>query len=196
MPAASYGHAQIPLSEVAEVMDPHLPRNPGYHVSDLIAEMDVIGKVKRARGRDDDEESGLMSLGRIWEVAARQWLDQYSRGLGLVFTPSVKLEKDGIIGNLDGTIGSELGTVAVAEIKLTTTKDPSPESKWKWITQVRSYCYMDPHQPLCAWFLVLQIPRTGSPDAVFNFYTHTFTYQELAENWQMLLNMRDYLRDR
>lgn len=201
MTSASYGYSKIPLSEVAALVDPPMYRDPGFHVSELIAKVEEMSSSKR-RYDDDEEESGLMSMGKIWEAVMRHWMAQYCSNMGLHFQPSVKVQMDEIFGNLDGVVelvvdGMIMQVMAVVESKFTTTKDARPESKWKWLSQGKAYCHMlGEDNPLCVWYPVLQIPKSGPPDAVFHLFTHTFKEHETAENWQMLLNMKQYLEGR
>ncbi len=189
----------IPLSDIASQFDPHLPRTPGYHVTDLIRAQERMVKGKAIEEEGEFVENGLMSWGRIWEASARPWLVEYCWALGFHFLPSQERVVDGLIGNLDGTTISRNSnyrneqTFAVIETKAT-TGNPDPHTKPNWIAQVKAYCYME--NTTLAWFLVLHAPRGGAPD--YRCYLHQvqFTKEELSEHWQSLQGTRDYLEAR
>jgi len=127
----------------------------------------------------------------MWEAAVRPWCKAAVWNMGLSFISSREMEKDGIIANLDGELITISGTVAIVEMKATTTSDTNPLLKPNWMCQTKAYCHMVGVNQV--WFIVLHMPRRGAPEA--RVYQHIVTFEgwELAENWNMLMSTKEYL---
>lgn len=190
------------LSDIVDAFDPPQIRKPGWHVTDLKKAADAIAKgqqVPQGGWKFEGDTTGLMSWGRMWEGAVREWCDIHADNLGLIFEHSIEIEQDGIIANLDGQlihgdIRGDIRPVAIVEMKATTTTDHNPLNKPNWLCQTKAYCHMIGVQQV--WFLVLNMPRRAAPSA--SVYQHIIDFEpwELEENWNMLISTKEYLISR
>jgi len=195
------------LSTIVDAFDPPQIRKPGWHVTDLKKAADAIAKgqkIPQGGWPFEGDTSGLMSWGRMWEGAVRDWIwKQAHTQFKLDFKHSCEIEQDEIIANLDGKLntysqGVPISTpamdVAVVEMKATTTNDTNPLTKPNWMCQTKAYCHMIGVTQV--WFIVLHMPRKAAPTA--NVYQHIVTFEdwEIAENWQMLISTKEYLESR
>jgi len=202
------------LSTIVDAFDPPQVRKPGWHVTDLKKAADAIAKgieVPNGGWLFEGDTSGLMSWGRMWEGAVREWVSIRAGDMGLSFWApepgSPGIETEDIIANLDGELiafnhppdlaASGIGlttSVAVVEMKATTTADTNPLTKPNWMCQTKAYCHMIGVTQV--WFIVLHMPRRGAPEA--RVYQHIVTFEpwEIAENWQMLISTKEYLESR
>jgi len=75
------------------------------------------------------------------------------------------------------------------ETKSRWTDSGDPRDNFRWMAQVKAYCFMS----MCtrAWMPVLYLPRRGPPNAEFVLHKLEFLPHELAENWQMLIGARN-----
>jgi len=187
-------HITIPLSEIVDPLDPPQDRKPGYHVTDLMYAARTLadGKQVVKKGPIVDN-TGMMSLGRLWEAACRPWTEAYCKRLGLEYQHSVERIEDGILANLDGVAVNGGGrTAAVIEAKCTTSvKNADPTQNWYWMQQVKAYCYIEGVNQV--WFTLLYLPRAAAPMALSGVHVVTFNQTEIGETWQMLVNTRDHL---
>ena len=101
------------------------------------------------------------------------------------------LEKDGVIGSLDGAAYSGPNPVAVIETKL---RFSSPfldiRDNRRYMLQDKAYCYLLGCSE--AWMPILHV-QSRPPSAEYKWYRISFTQMELEENWRMLMNMKEEL---
>ena len=167
---------------LAELLAPPSPRDESkHHVSSLIST--VLGTTF-SEDRED-WANNIMAFGRIWEEAVmRPMVEQETTA----FTPNVTVERDGIIGTLDGIAHNETDSF-VWECKTRFRPYHEPEEYSRWMYQVKAYCYMTGIHK--AWLTVLHVSGRP-PNTQLVWHELSFTPEELQENWQMLLNARDY----
>ncbi len=189
----------FPLSEAIDLIDAPQDRLAGYHVTDLIRASLLIssGKVVEKRGPLVDD-TGMMSLGRMWEAVIRPYSKVYCERLGLEYqgpepdNDMLRRERDGILANLDGLALKDGRSIAIIEAKLTTSKNNSvPTNYYNWMAQVKAYCYMEGVRQ--AWFPLCFLPRSGAPMAITKMWLIGFEQHEVDENWQALLSTKEYL---
>jgi len=189
----------FPLSDAIDLIDPPQVRLPGYHVTDLIRAAITIsrGDTPKKSGPLVDD-TGMMSLGRMWEAVVRPYSRVHCERLGLEYqgpepdNDMLRRERDGILANLDGLALKNGKSVAVIEAKLTTSaKNSNPTSYYNWMAQVKAYCYMEGVRQ--AWFPLCYLPRSGAPMVVTKVWLVSFEQHEVDENWQMLVNTKEYL---
>ena len=173
------------IEGLADLLAPSNPRDETKpHVSSLIAK--ILGD------KDNDRPQNvinIMSLGRIWEEAVMRPAVEAEC---VIFTPNVSIERDGIIGTLDGVAHTDTDSY-VWECKTRWTRYHAPEEHPRWLYQVKAYCYMMRMNK--AWLTVLHL-STRPPNAESYWHELEFTDQQLAENWQMIVNARDYNPER
>jgi len=189
----------FPLSDAIDLIDAPQDRLPGYHVTDLIRAAITLSKGDTPRKSGPlVDDTGMMSLGRMWEAVIRPYCKMYCEGLGLVYQapePSndmLRAERDGILANLDGLALNTDTPIAVIEAKLTTSKNNSdPTQYYNWMAQGKAYCHMMGVRQ--AWFPLCYLPRSGPPMAITKVWLISFEQHEIEENWQMLRNTKEYL---
>lgn len=183
----------IPLSTVADLLDPPLPRDETLpHVTGLLRLGQQILRGKNGDSTPSTHDRDLMAMGRIWEAVVRPDIHRRAAELGMQFQPQVILRADNIIGSLDGLIEivSPSGPIslAVVECKLRFARIDDPRGS-NWMDQVRAYCHMA--GVVTAWMPVLYLPR-GEPGAEYRLHKLNFTQQEIGETWEMLRNLKRY----
>jgi len=154
-------------------------RKPGHHVSSLITDiMDKTGMFKPTP--IDDMAKLRMMMGFVWEDIIGDYLSIRANEIN-----QLPLCMDGIYGtpdalNLDEN--QEEGGLLL-EFKATwKSEDKAIRDSWRWMTQIKSYLYMLGMTKAKLRILhVNYYPRTRT-------YMLDFTWQEVAETWQMLLN--------
>lgn len=189
---------KYPLGDIADILDKPRPRTKGWHITDLQKAADYISRgkdVPNGGWGDIEDTQGLMALGRIWEASVRKWIDQrLALPMGLHLASSREIPLDGILATPDGEIKHMGTTVAVVEMKATTTRSHSPGDKLNWLGQVKAYCHM--LNVTQVWFVVLHMPRNAAPEASVYWHILNFKKQEIDENWKMLSGTRDYLENK
>lgn len=184
---------QIPLMEVAEVLDPSQPRSEGNHITELIQ---LHNKAAGKRYYDDSsspspEVLDIMAFGRIWEWALRGYLTHKAPEWGfdgIIF--SFETERDGIYGSLDGLfVGQDNAVVDETKARFTGPNDNFPLGHHQYPMQIKSYCKMVGTTRACMPVLHVE---SKPPRAQFYVYWIEFSQLEIDENWQLLLNRRDY----
>ena len=138
---------------------------------------------------DSPAPEGIMAMGRIWEIAAQQVMDEYARENGGGFLYDVKMEKDGIICSLDGMLFLPEWT-AVVEMKLKFQKAAKPWDKPDWLLQTKGYCAASGCQRVV--FPILNL-LSNPPRAIATLTGIEYSQLEIDETWQMLLNTKAYL---
>lgn len=170
------------IEGVADRLAPSSPRdNTKAHVSELIS--------KVLEETYDEERpqwaNNIMSFGRIWEEAVmRPILEQEAE----VFAPNVTLERDGIIGTMDGICYTNNESF-VWECKTRFRPLHPPRDYDRWMFQVKAYCHMARTNK--AWLTVLHV-SARPPNTELVWHELEFSDQELEDNWTMLKNARDY----
>jgi hypothetical protein len=181
---------EFELDDVADLADPPLPRdNSRVHVSSLVNRAaKLVGLPSYSDEEPTRAQRNIMALGRLWEAMVRPAVESLAGGEGLEFQAQGVWEVDDVIGSLDGILVESGLTYAVVEIKTRWSNAGDPRDNWRWMAQVKGYCFM----AMCrrAWMPVLYLPRRGPPDAEFQLHKLEFQPHELAENWQMLMGAR------
>ena len=165
-------------------------RSPGLHLSDVIREIgQELGMVPK-----DGENSGwdlplAGEVGFLWEDVLGSVLG-YRAG-----TRPGEVVVDGIAGSPDGIEWESTGKPILAEYKATwkSVRNGDPSDNWKWMVQVKGYCYMisKAYNLHCnrVRFRVLHINGDYKPPSPkYREWLLTFTKRELQENWDMILN--------
>lgn len=175
------------LPDLADFLDPPAYRNLSKpHVSDLIQKAMMTNYSDR-----DERVEGIMALGRIWEWVVRADVKMLCEEEGLTYLGPFVLEKDGVIGSLDGAAFRNGIPVAVIETKLRFSPPFKDIRDYRrYMLQDKAYC--DMLQCSEAWMPVLHIGNRP-PMADYRWYRLQFTQIELEENWRMLMNMREEL---
>ena len=181
---------ELSMSEAADLVDPPLERDETKdHVSALVNEaVRLTGHGKPYDGEPTEWGWNIMALGRIVESVVRPIVQREAERRGWQFTSQVVSEVDGIVGSLDGLLVSPNRTEAVVEVKSRHSSPSDPTENWRYMAQVQAYCMMA--LTTKAWMPILYLPRRGPPNAELHLYVVEFEPWELAENWQMLRNIR------
>ena len=185
-------------------------RAEGWHITDIIKASKELAQGKAVNPEDfycagdgvhkelsEDlaraKELGLLDMGHFWEAAARPAFAQWCGSrFGLQATGPQQAEVDGIIANADALV-KDLYTqtvVAVAESKFRFSARTDPTANEAWMQQVKGYCRI--WGTTTVWMVVGNV-RQAPPGAGSRIYMLTFTDAEVNENWQMLVNTRQYL---
>ena len=162
---------------------PELPRdNTKPHVSDLI---------QIAKPYTGPHFDGLGDLGLLWELALRPWCAVWAADNGLHFFPgTIVLERDGVLGSLDGMFvcKSASGLKAWAMVLDAKMRFSSKELDFSVRSQMKAYCHM-----VGADTAILPVGRMLSRPLSFSveLTTLTFTDIEIVENWRMLMAAKE-----
>ena len=181
--------AEVDLEEVAEVLDPTTtPRDiSAWHVSNLLESARLITKGDVRYHEYEGAPLGIMSMGRIWEHAADAYMSQWAKDRGGLYIPNVTCIGDDVVCSLDGLV--RLPAVwHVVEIKLRFTA--STDIPLKHRQQVMAYC----HAACVDSALYVDLHVTSGPPTASAFIRRlSFTKQEIAENWQMIVSTKQFL---
>ena len=185
-------------------------RAEGWHITDIIKASKELAQGKAVNPDDfycagdgahkelskdlaRAKELGLLDMGHFWEAAARPALVQWCGSkFGLLATGPQQAEADGIIANADALVKDPYtqSVVAVAECKFRFSARTEPLANEEWMQQVKGYCHI--WGTSAVWMVVGNV-RQAPPGAGSRIYMLTFTDDEINENWQMLVNTRQYL---
>lgn len=162
------------------------------HVTNLLESAKLIAKGTPKYHEYEGEILGIMSLGRIWEVAIDCYLTKYAVDQGGVYWPDMDMIVDGVIGSLDGVMlrmrNAILSEYVVCETKLRFTANGEiPPSH---LAQMRAYCHLASTD--------LAIYTSGHitarpPDARAIMSVIKFTQESIAETWQGIISTKNYL---
>jgi hypothetical protein len=171
-------------------------------LADLVAHVSgLVHRVATLTGHGSDRDEGeelpenvvnIMALGRLWEYLVRRAVRVWGMEAGYWFDSQVAVECEGVIGSLDGMLylpveGEQVPQIVV-ECKCRFAQPRDPRDNFRWMAQVKAYCYMLGVNK--AWMPVLYLPRNFPPDARFINHELEFEQWELEENWTMLVNAR------
>ena len=183
------------LNYVADLADPPDYRDESVvHVSDLVSRAAKLVGLPSYSSEPTEAQRNIMALGRLWEAMVRPTVKELAESEGLQFCPKEPRVMNGVVGSLDGILikkGEPASrTYAVVETKSRWTDSGDPRDNFRWMAQVKAYCWMS----MCtrAWMPVLYLPRRGPPNAEFVLHKLEFLPHELAENWQMLIGAGRY----
>lgn len=167
---------------------PPTPRDKSlWHVSNLIDSAQLIAKGDTRYHEFEGEPSGIMSFGRIWESAVDCYLTHYAIRHGIYVT-DVELIKDDILGSLDGVMVHYEWGEMICETKLRFTLNG--EIPMRHLQQTRAYCHLADTNLVC--YVSGHISSTP-PTARAEMRIIRFTQQSIQENWEMLVNTKNYL---
>jgi hypothetical protein len=175
-----------PVAHDLDLMPAHqAPRAEGLHISDIYNAL--YKELEPARfGGEGGPNTLKMAMGLAWETYLEGRLAD--AGIDAARPPEFKTS-EGIAFNPDLLIFN--GQDRVGEIKLTymseapTLSDPK---FGKWLVQAKAYCYHLGIPRARFYVLFVNGDYKASRDPVFRAYDIAFTQQDLAENWQMLMN--------
>ena len=191
------------ISKLADLMDPPGFRDLSkFHVTDLIHAVENFGKEVAPFNYDGLPQAtkNIMSMGRIWEhLVLGDWIREGVKA-GSVPVPKVTLEVDDVIGSLDGALYAPGlhadGTLGAADVvveikaRFSPPNDDFPIGNRRYMRQCRAYCYMSGARKV--WMPILYL-STKPPNTQYLIHRFEFTDLEVEENWQMLMNMKEYL---
>jgi len=184
------------MSNLADLLDPPGLRDPSKpHVTDILREIENLGKEVEPFDYDALPENvkNIMAMGRIWEYLVRGDVITEAVRMNLIPVMKKELEVDGIIGSTDGILlNPRTGlTETVVEIKarFSPSKSDFPSGSTRYMRQCKAYCHMSGARKV--WMPILYL-STKPPNAEYIVHRFGFTDLEVQENWQMILNMRDY----
>ena len=172
------------VEAAADTFDPPRPRDHTQaHVSSLIeSTLQTIG-----RGYGGTPPEGIMPMGRIWERVGLDIVESRADADTTIVRQLI-VSKDGIVGTLDAGIFHADGTTSVLELKLKFSLPRDPRDNFRYMSQVKSYAHMLGTNDVT--MLIMHIAH-GPPRCMLRSYDLRFTDTELAENWQMLLNVKE-----
>jgi len=188
------------MDNLADLLDPPGFRDPSKpHVTDLIYAADAIGSGKEIVPFDYDAlpeySRNIMSMGRIWEhlVGADVIREACLQGLVPIMKPV--MEVDGILGSVDGALYpvdrlTQAEVVVEIKARFSPPKPDFPMGNTKYMRQCKAYCHMTGARKV--WMPILYF-NTRPPNAQYLIHRFEFTDLEVEENWQMILNIRDFL---
>ena len=160
-------------------------RTPGVHVSDIIRYIDKAmneGKEKDNKFTEDDLELFAI-IGRMWEAQISNAMLKPPR-----YERIGEIECDGIILSPDSIDTKEW---SLQEFKVTwRSARRTIESEFKWLTQVKAYCYA---LGMCrASIYALYVNGTYQPPCpIPKAWDILFSPSELQDNWNMLLRNKE-----
>ena len=180
-------------------------RAPGWHLTALLD-----ASTEMAKGKDIDPDDywcsedrtdggdlaaelpeGLLDMGNLWEAAARPALvDHFAEKFNLMVTGPTQMERDGIVANADALAIGQGRVAGIVECKFRYSAETDPKKQDKWMRQVKGYCRIWGTD--LVYFAVGNV-RQRPPGSGARIYMIQFTEAEIAENWQMLVNAREYL---
>lgn len=172
---------------------PSLDRSPGKHVSAIIHYLCL-----RLGHYQEDETSldgsplpPVMSRMQLGQALEQTLADRYFAHYPGRYIRIGEVERDGLYGTPD-LIDTHIN--AVDELKLTWMSlkhGPDSDKFWKYWVQLKAYCYMldTPigHLHVCYINGDYRWTRSAESGVVYRVWQRTFTKQDLAENWKMLL---------
>lgn len=189
----------INLEEVADLCQLGIKRKPPTprdyslpHVTNLLESAKLIAKGTPKYYEFVGEIKGIMSMGRIFEVAVDCYLTKYAVDLGGVYWPDVDMTVDGVIGSLDGVMlrmrNKTLSEFVVCETKLRFTDNS--EIPPYHLAQMRAYCRLANTD--LAVYTSGHI-TTRPPDARVIMSVLKFTQESIYETWQGIISTKNYL---
>jgi hypothetical protein len=185
------------MSNLADLLDPPGFRDPSKpHVTDLIHAVEDLGKEAKPFDYEalPQNVKNIMAMGRIWEALVLRDVVGVGMSAGLIAVTKLVVETDGIIGSPDGILSSGASSPAeiVIEVKcrFSPSNDRFPRDNTRYMQQCKSYCHMTGARKV--WMPILYL-STRPPNAEYIIHRFEFTDLEVQENWQMIVNMRDYL---
>lgn len=152
-----------------------MARSEGLHLTDVMNDLfEKSGMVKRTAAGWDMEVTA--AAGFLFEEVLAKYIIPDSCRIGEVC-------RDGIICSPDGF---DVETWTLDEIKFTwkSSRNP-PEDNMRWMTQIKSYCYVMKTTVARLWaYYVMGDYKGRGPQ--FKCFMITFKEHELAENWKMI----------
>jgi len=159
-----------------------------WHVTNLLQSAHEITKGETVYHEYEGRPLGIMSAGRIWESAIDCYLTYYAVQQGGVYLPDKEVEKDGILGSLDGImLLPDLGWL-VCETKLRFTLNTN--IPLNHLQQIRAYCYLAGMNAAC--YLSGYLSSTP-PTMRATLKIIRFTQQSIDECWEGIVNTKEYL---
>lgn len=167
----------------------HDPKRP--HLTSIISYIeDTIrsgGYGKKRAGFKD--LSATMEVGFLWEeVLSMAYAKRYTQ------LHTKEIEEDGIIMSPDGYGPDPLGSSMVLEEYKSTWRSSrrDPLDEWKWMTQVKAYCYaMGLNTAVMRILYIVGDWKGSGPEHIVARIE--FSNEELEDNWKMIVAHKPYL---
>ena len=160
-------------------------RSKGLHLSNVIHDIaNALGM--NPKGADWDLNT-CCEVGFLWEDVLSE---VFGNRMGKRIS---EVELLGISGSPDG-IAYENGELILEEYKCTWRSVRNcPSDNWKWMTQIKAYCWMLSKQMKtpCTKVRMRILYINGMykpPSPIYSEYVIRFTVQELSDNWDMIMN--------
>lgn len=160
-------------------------RTPGLHISDIIADLVVcVPSLAKVLDMEAEARDAMFTLGLGWEDAV----------LAYVGWGSVQQTVEGIVLSADALDPIE---ARIHEAKCTwkSMRGFNVLDQWRWMTQVKGYCYGYGCDEASLWALHLN-GMYAPPSPVVIEYRLSFSQMELAENWAMLIQHKRTMENR
>jgi hypothetical protein len=166
-------------------------RSKGVHLSNIVRDIALktgFLKPQYASEKFEDIDPTKMELGMAWED--RVFTIHHPE---VLYHPG-EVIVDGVAMTTDGLSYGWIAEGAVHECKLT-WKSKKREldlfGEWMWLAQTMSYCYG--HQMTTAMYHIFWINgdyKRGEPSGnpSYSLYKLEFTWDEILENWNAILN--------
>lgn len=167
---------------------PRTPNNGAIHLTDVIdAIEEEMGWGYKGTGFGDPCMS--MELGFWWEdVLSAAFRDRHAVRIG-------EVELDGIIGSPDG-LGMWKGELVLEEYKCTwKSTNKTPEDVWRYLVQVKAYCKML-GVTKCIMRIAHVVGKFWGDGPRYRVYLLTFDEVDLEDNWKMIIDQRDEMREK
>lgn len=162
-----------------------------YHVSSLLKSIQEQLHLDGSYDGEIDQTTLLrFEVGYAWEDILGEHMFTVT-GDPTVVVPVGTIEQDGILATPDDFDAREW---AVHEYKATWSSSKKPiEERWYWLSQMKAYCHLLGAQTSKLWvFYVNGDWQPPVPD--IGIYRLSWTAEECAETWQMLVTHREWLQ--
>lgn len=189
-------------SGVGEEFESPAPRSAGFHISNILRDIENrLLKRGQRKPYDDltDQEKSRMGkyteMGFIWEVVVESvWKRRMlSRRKEAGAIRQTEIERDGIYMTLDAVIPGKPWIVEEYKATWLSSRHPIEGPKfWYWREQQKGYCgAVDTNRSNLFVFHVNGDYRESGPQA--KAWEIEWSPRELAENWQMVTRHRDLM---
>lgn len=163
-------------------------KRKGLHLSSIIKSICIGLDPKRFGGGPTTGTYARFEFGFMLEdLLARRRRPEDAKTIRL----QVPIEKDGIAGRLDGFDFGPKWRVLESKSTEMSPRDPITHPKFRhWLWQIMGYCHMmDTNDALLEVFFIKHFF-----DNPLRAWELTFTRDELEENWFMLLNHKEAMK--
>lgn len=182
----------LSVLDLGLIEGPHRP--PGIHVSTIIRDLMAASDPKKYGGPGggiDPVTQLRFEVGFAFERALELGF-QTRRNVNIIRPDPIQV--DGIWLSPDGF---DTEAWAVSEFKATWKRAvdlPDDPSVWYWIVQIKAYCHALGVSAARLWALFLNGNYKGGFLPDMRVWDLAFQPVEIAENWRMILQHRDFMR--